>query len=377
MKGKEEFIENYYDQCGREISLAMATMDSNQNWTITIVSAIIVGIILRGFQPDIWTWSLLIIGLALTIRYFVRSCLAYANLIRWNKIRNKINDLFLFTETDLKKIGKLKEVIATIKKYDVEWLLPLPKRKIISSNLKYGYYYAFISLSLMLIYNAYAVYEDTGFIGPKAMQIFAIGFLGLLVVLYEIRGFFDSPYFKYKPPESSTSQSNRKKIVLNKTLIAALFLFLIVLVGASLSAYTESETKLISTTAFNTHIGEYYFSDPLHFESGTLLDASWNNPDTAGVGITQYSNVANYNQSKNLIVIEFVNENKGSIETTITTPNYYSLFTTASPSTAKTTTITLIQYKSPLAQLGFSISAIALGLLCLMVINYARNQNKK
>lgn len=373
---KEKWLENYYDQCGREISLAMETMDNNQNWTITLVSAIIAGIILRGFLPDIWTWSLLIIGLALTIRYFVRSCLAYSNLIRWNLIRKKINKFYLFTQSK-NKAEALQDILNSIKSYDDQWLLPLSRKKLIFSNLKYGYYYAFFTLSLMLAYNAFAVYKETSFFGPAAMQILSIGFLGILVVLYEVKGLFDQPYFKYEPQDRE--KDRKKKFSLNRKTILAIVLLSLILVGVSISAYAETETTVISTSSFTFQIDEYRFSNPIHFDLGTLVEITWQTMQPIGIGLTRYSNVLDYNQSgQNLQAIEFLTGTQGKIDITITSAQDLALFVSYPQANATngSTTLVLNQSRSPFAIEGIGLSLCALAVLILMVVWHSDKEGK-
>jgi hypothetical protein len=375
----EKFIPNYYDQCGREISLAMDTINSNQNWTITLITAIIAGLILLGFQPSIWTWSLLVIGLALTIRYFVRTCVAYSHLIRWNIMRNKINDVYLFAENkDEEKNRALKELSNAIENYDKKWLLPMRRRDLILSNLKYGYYYAFFSIILLMAYSLYSVYVNTGFSGPISMQILAVGILGVLVVLWEIRGFFDFPYFKVKLPgqtqaQTPVEQTKKSRPRLNKRFAAGTILLIVVLIGAGLCGISESNNTLLQVSALNVLVRDYNFSNPMYIKAGTLVEISWNSSSFVGVGFTQDSSIGTYNETGILKITRFVEQQQGKLEITVASAGDYTLFV-AKYSPVRNLTIVINESTSPFATYGIAVSATGLGILVLMVIDYAKKQ---
>ena len=372
---QDEWLKNYYSECGREISLAFQTMDNNQNWTVTLVSAIIVGIILSGFLPNIWTWSLLVIGLALTIRFFVRTCLAYINLIRWNFFRKKINSYFLQTPEN-EKAALFYEIKEGIKIYDDQWNSPISKRNLIFANLKYGYYYAFSALILMIVYNLYSIYHTTGFLGPTAMQVTAVGFLGLLVILWEVKGLFDPPFFKHIP--SSRHPSINKFKFTKKRILAIIFLFL-TFSGVFLAAYTQTETTLISTSTFTQKIGDYSFSGPYTFDVGNFIEIKWTTSQPIGVGLTQISSMLEYNQSKlSLNALSYSSDTQGKLESTIRNSNeqLVTIFVSNSQQIDSTTLI-LTRSWSPFAFEGIFLSMMSMILLIILVVFYYRKEVKE
>lgn len=139
------WLDTYYGEVGREIGLASSQLHDTTNWSVGITVGALTGIALSGAPyPTRMTLAVAVVALVLVTRFFVRSCLAYANLSKWSKIHRAIT-AYRFDGAEDK--ARMEDVIRNaVREYHVKWGSPLPLRRIICANLKLAYLYLFVIL---------------------------------------------------------------------------------------------------------------------------------------------------------------------------------------------------------------------------------------
>src|SRR6266566_2320605 len=87
-----KWVENLYNECGREITLAYTTLNQMKNWAIVIAGAILSGLAFgsaAGTYPNKPMIVGVVVAFAFTLRFFIRAILCYINLTRWNTLQRE------------------------------------------------------------------------------------------------------------------------------------------------------------------------------------------------------------------------------------------------------------------------------------------------
>jgi hypothetical protein len=204
-----KWLEHFYKECGREVTLAYTTLNQMKNWGIIIVAAVLSAVVSLS-RPgatgpalslsaalSIYAGSLIV--LVFTVRFFVRAILCYINLSRWNNLQSAIVSLKLVQPTPrsgaiAKSAEQLKaELLTKIQDLYFSWRAPsrLTRKDQLVSNLKLGFalllalpiFFAVVSGSRVLADSAMA----------RGLTTFAIGYM-LIETLDFWRGtWFDTP----------------------------------------------------------------------------------------------------------------------------------------------------------------------------------------
>lgn len=135
---KDEWLQAYLAETGREIDNASSQLHETTNWSIGVVVAAVTAVAVSETPfPTRWTLVAVAVAWILTVRFFVRSCIAYSYLSRRNKIHRMIVALRL--GDDESKHGALEtELRQAIDLYDVQWKSATPLGRLLLSNLKLG-----------------------------------------------------------------------------------------------------------------------------------------------------------------------------------------------------------------------------------------------
>src|SRR6266436_4969605 len=94
--GFDQWLEHFYKECGREVTLAYTTLNQMKNWAVLIVAAVVSAVVavqrtgLGQPQNDVAMYIGALIAYVFTLRFFVRAVLCYINLIRWNNLQRSI-----------------------------------------------------------------------------------------------------------------------------------------------------------------------------------------------------------------------------------------------------------------------------------------------
>jgi hypothetical protein len=212
-----DWLEHFYKECGREVTLAYTTLNQMKNWAVLIVGAIVSAVVAvqkstaSGQNNDIPIYFGAVIAYVFTLRFFVRAILCYINLVRWNNLQDAIVALKVVHPsprkgTNAKTLDQLKsELLKKIDDLYFKWSAPsrLTRPAQLFANLKLG----FGLLFALPIFVAATVGFDVVPVSRLALGVttFALGY-----TLIEGLDFLTSSYFD--TPEKSAHKAGRKSI---------------------------------------------------------------------------------------------------------------------------------------------------------------------
>ena len=188
-----EFRKDYTNTINQEISNASSQLHETTNWAVAVTIGAMGGLAIADSFPSRWTLALLVASLILVIRFFVRSCIAYSYLARWNSIQKQILRVQAAESGEAEAVAK-KRLVDSIKYHHLEWKSAVPLRKLIWSNLKLGYLHLILILSLALLF---------GLTQADLCDWFVLVLLALLLVdiVFEVHIFPSTTYLAYAPTE--------------------------------------------------------------------------------------------------------------------------------------------------------------------------------
>lgn len=91
-----DWLEHFYKECGREVTLAYTTLNQMKNWAMLIVAAVVSAVVAMKKSPtnssadDLPVYVGALVAYVFTLRFFVRAILCYINLSRWNNLQSAI-----------------------------------------------------------------------------------------------------------------------------------------------------------------------------------------------------------------------------------------------------------------------------------------------
>jgi uncharacterized membrane protein len=205
----DKWLEHFYKECGREVTLAYTTLNQMKNWAVLIVAAVISAVVSlnktstsvsqpsHGSELAIYAGSLIVY--VFVLRFFVRAILCYINLVRWNNLQAAIVAFKLIQPTprdgaSLKSSDELKtELLTKIQDLYHAWRAPsrLTRNVQLVSNLKLGFalllalpmFFAIMTGSHILASSSIA----------RGLTVFAVGYTFVELVDFLRGGSFDTP----------------------------------------------------------------------------------------------------------------------------------------------------------------------------------------
>lgn len=196
-----KWLETFYKECGREITLAYTTLNQMKNWAMLATAAFFSAVAalskddVVGGHFEIKTAALIgaVITYVFNLRFFIRAILCYINLVRFNTLQTDIISLTLLqrapragqqprTQQELR--AKLSEDIRNLLH---GWLSPIDRKTQLLSNLKLGFA-LFLSIPLFFaIIGGVHLWSDPL---ARGLIVFAIG-----DTLVELTDFWRSTFF--------------------------------------------------------------------------------------------------------------------------------------------------------------------------------------
>jgi len=185
-----DWLEPYLAEVGRELDLGSTQLHETTNWALGVAIAAVTGLAVAGHRfPMPGTLMVVVVADVLLVRFFVRSCLAYANLHKWNRI----NRLAVRHMTEDNEASTTLQVLReAVDRYHLKWESPEPWWKIVKSNLKLAYGQLFAVMGGLTVYGFCLVDWDAR----------VVGLLVLLVadLVWEALVFPRKTYLKYAGP---------------------------------------------------------------------------------------------------------------------------------------------------------------------------------
>ncbi len=221
----EKWIEHFYKECGREVTLAYTTLNQMKNWAMVIVGAFISAVVSlskadtagRQNGETITTIPVLIVAViayVFSLRFYIRAILCYINLIRWNTLQSSIIS-YKFVEkpsngTQSLDIEALKnKLLENIVQYYHNWLSPVDRITQLISNLKLGFALVLILPLFFIIICAFQLWSSNL---VKGFIVFSIG-----STFVEIFDFFRSPFFDTPiAREKRTEKKKKSEVAIKK-----------------------------------------------------------------------------------------------------------------------------------------------------------------
>src|SRR5205085_1120241 len=91
------WLERFYAECGREITLSYTVLNQANTWTTTLFAALVAAIAINGadynsnpptlYYPNLILWFYAVLSWVVMLRFFVRASLPLAYLYKWNSLQ--------------------------------------------------------------------------------------------------------------------------------------------------------------------------------------------------------------------------------------------------------------------------------------------------
>ena len=195
------WIEKFYEECGREVSLAYNTFNQTNNWGITLATGIVTLAFITSTKyvddkvvityPNIAHWFVVIIAWVIMTRFFVRSCLALVNMYRWNTLIYAASKMLSLPEDHPDVPVFERNLAKKVKAYFYDWRSPIPLRKLVWECFRLMYIWFFLVLLALIIWGIIALHSQTLWIVGVLVFLLPTGWETYAFLVY--RG------FKYQP----------------------------------------------------------------------------------------------------------------------------------------------------------------------------------
>jgi hypothetical protein len=202
----DQWIEHFYKECGREVTLAYTTLNQMKNWAVLIVAAVVSAVLALqklvatdAAPNDLPIFIGAIISYVFTLRFFVRAILCYINLVRWNNLQNsivafKVAQPSPVGESQPKTQQELKnEVLLKIDELYFRWRAPerLTRGAQLLANLKLGFGLLLaLPLFFGVVVGIHVIRSSQLALG---ITTFAIGYTIVELVDFLSSSWFDTP----------------------------------------------------------------------------------------------------------------------------------------------------------------------------------------
>jgi hypothetical protein len=179
---ERKWLDSFYKECGREVSLAYNVLNQTNNWGITLAVAVVATCFLGTARfeggsitlayPTLLQWYLVIFGWIIMVRFFVRSALGLVNMYRWNELINSTCKVLSLPEShpDIPLLNR--NLAKKIEAYFFRWRSPKTRWFIVWHNLKLMYLWFFIILLSLFTW---------GIIGLEKTVLFWVGLILFIV----------------------------------------------------------------------------------------------------------------------------------------------------------------------------------------------------
>lgn len=225
----DDWLRDFYKECGREVTLAYTTLNQMKNWAIVVQASIIAAVVSFGrSQPNPRDALVPIVAGALlayvfTLRFFVRAILCYLNLLRWNTLQSAIVQFKLVPKDTATTQAELESNLRReINDYYHRWLAVVPRTSQLSSNLKLGFGLLLAIPATLFVGGVVMLWGDSL---VRGMLLFAIGATAIEGLEFKRSAFFDTPANanrRTKVPKTFPDPEGSEGVILMWLLVLAL-----------------------------------------------------------------------------------------------------------------------------------------------------------
>jgi hypothetical protein len=165
-----KFLDTFYRECGREVTLAYTVLNQTNTWAITFFAAVIgsslIGLVKRSGDtysfdyPNTFHWLYLILAWGLLLRFVQRSALALSNMYRWNKLGASVWTLAALPEGHSLQPTLNDELVQLVDELMIRWQDPRSKGYVLWGTLKLMYIGPLIVLITLILWGAVVLPRD-------------------------------------------------------------------------------------------------------------------------------------------------------------------------------------------------------------------------
>lgn len=134
------WLEKFYTECGREVSLAYNVLNQSDTWGVTLVAAILAtsfigavrvenGVVTLLYPTSIH-WFYVIGGWVIMLRFFTRSALGLVNMYRWNELIKACAKVLSLPEGHPALPVYKRNCAKKIDAYYLRWKSPASRRRV-------------------------------------------------------------------------------------------------------------------------------------------------------------------------------------------------------------------------------------------------------
>jgi len=179
------WLKEYYQKVNQEKNVNLQRKDSFTNWALVTLLGFfaIYGQFFLITLPPFIHFGALAIAIILIFRFYLRSCISFADIRRQNVLRRAIESHWIHGKPSMKRIETLIQV------FDIECWSPSPLRRVLWTQLKAGFIVIFLAPVLALVYEIIRLHVlFFTFMIPWEILLISYGILGFLVIylLYEL-----------------------------------------------------------------------------------------------------------------------------------------------------------------------------------------------
>jgi hypothetical protein len=192
----DKWLEAFYKECGREVTLAYTTLNQMKNWAMLIAAAAISGLSFgtsAQSYPNVPLFTGVVVVYAFVLRFFIRAILCYINLARWNRLQADCVSLKLIQRPSKAGAdGEAHQSAEThlredVRNYYYEWLSPMDRKTQVLSNLKLGFALLFALPLFFMVWGVFSLWTHPI---VRGLAFFAIGDTAV-----EVNDFVKSKFF--------------------------------------------------------------------------------------------------------------------------------------------------------------------------------------
>jgi len=159
---EKSWLEKFYTECGREVSLAYNVLNHTNTWGVTLITAFLATIFISAIEfkggnltlhyPTTIHWFLVIGAWIALMRFFVRSALGLANMYRWNELIYSSSKVLSLPENSPAVPIYIRNCAKKIDSYYYRFHSPVARWKIVWHSLKLMYLWFFIAVLVLFIW---------------------------------------------------------------------------------------------------------------------------------------------------------------------------------------------------------------------------------
>jgi hypothetical protein len=188
----QKWLEAFYKECGREVTLAYTTLNQMKNWAMIVVAAAISGLSFgtaANNYPSVPMFVGTVVVYTFVLRFYVRAILCYINLGRWNRLQSDCVNLALAPPGSDRPALEAK-LAASIETYYHQWRSVYSRTTQLVSNLKLGFALLLALPLFFMTWGAIALWSS-GMV--QGLASFAIGDTAVELNDFLKSGYFDNP----------------------------------------------------------------------------------------------------------------------------------------------------------------------------------------